>query len=247
MKKMLLLSFPLVLASLTAAHATPIAGVIDNSVSGFDMAGILVSVEYADGNIKTKKWKADSGDRGYAKRGDKWSLSFDGSNTWYSNNLDDVYYPGDPDRLATWEFEAAKPVSSLTIDAISGGFVFDILAIWDDVWGPTDFPNTDGSGDGWWQENSFTSDATSGYSTTNYFSWEFFDPITINGQPALDLYGGLTINFDNPNTGRIEHMTGAFSFGVDTDKVTPVPEPATMMLVGTGLLGIIGASRRRKK
>jgi len=38
-----------------------------------------------------------------------------------------------------------------------------------------------------------------------------------------------------------------FSFGIANNKVAPVPEPATMLLFGTGLAGLVGTRIRREK
>lgn len=250
MKKLAFMVSAFMLAMVSYAQANVVYyGITESTVSGSDMAGMGVTVTTYDGKSTTKTWQDLGGDRGGAHSGDQWSLEFDGSDTWFSNDLDDAL--GTPDRLATWEFTASKPVSSFTIDAYEGNIWFDILAIWDDEWNETGFGNTPGSEDGWWQENSYTNDDTSG---SNFFSWEFSNPLEVRGTTGGDLFGSLTINFDNPETTWIETMSGTFNFGLDTDKgglvfgsPKPVPEPATMMLFSAGLASLFGVSRRRRK
>lgn len=48
---------------------------------------------------------------------------------------------------------------------------------------------------------------------------------------------------NNPFTG--SEMTFAFSIAGDSVAPAPVPEPATILLIGTGLVGLAGASRKK--
>lgn len=41
--------------------------------------------------------------------------------------------------------------------------------------------------------------------------------------------------------------TGSFHFDVITESVAPVPEPSTMLLIGTGLIGLMGFRRKFRK
>jgi len=52
-------------------------------------------------------------------------------------------------------------------------------------------------------------------------------------------------------------LTGGYSYGVDvfiytdancgTRAIAPVPEPATMLLIGSGLIGLAGVRKKFKK
>jgi hypothetical protein len=87
-----------------------------------------------------------------------------------------------------------------------------------------------------------------------YYNFDYSDQEfgwSLAGWAELNLYGSLTVT--------IERMWGDFNLGYSTltaigdngydgVDVAPVPEPATLILMGIGLLGIAaGASRRKSK
>jgi len=198
MKKLLLLVSAFLFVAVTSLHATQIYSVEDYAISGSDMAGMRVTVEVEDGNetTETKTWEATTGNNGRAKKEDSWELNFNGPNTWFSNDLDDLV--DEPGRDVYWEFSSTVDVKSFTIDAIAGNIVFDIFAIWTDDWSPTNYGNSEGSGDGWWQENSYTDAKTTnkGDDDDLGFEWEFDTPIAVGSEtPARTRYGDTFLYF----------------------------------------------------
>ena len=107
-----------------------------------------------------------------------------------------------------------------------------------------DFTNNDGTWftTGYSAASAFTVDAylTDGSMVSTIGASNLYSPM---GFLTVTATAGLSIDYlvlhDTGNQWLVDDMSG------DASGVNPVPEPSTILLVGTGLLGIIGFGRKR--
>lgn len=67
------------------------------------------------------------------------------------------------------------------------------------------------------------------------------DPLETLYNLSVDIYGVSRINFNT-----VGGTTGAWLFASNDPATLATPEPATLLIMGSGLLGLYGARRRRK-
>ena len=191
------------------------------STTGAMMDGMTVTATFNDATQQTLYWADTVVDAGGVNGITNWSLNMSGDTfSGYWNLLVD----------------ASLTLTNLFIDAGTGDTVFDV------IYGSGDLNDyhSPGSALGRPFTTAYIGDLTATYR----------DRVAVGGYLYGDLYRTLTLDFgSNGFSGNMD-----LNFTADTDNLkiagdikpaNPVPEPATLLLLGTGLIGLAGSQRKK--
>jgi hypothetical protein len=150
----------------------------------------------------------------------------EGDNLYYTHDINDDV-----------NFLAGDIVTSanLSLDFVNDKYDFVVTGFWDQyISDPTEHIYYAFDGGAW----SYLGEVDNG----QYDIGLDVSLLNIDGQLSVAL---AVSNWDNGNTDAWLHKS--VLSGIADDAPAPVPEPATMLLFGTGLAGIAGLRSRRKK
>ena len=241
-----------VISELTSGGSVVIVDkVSSHNTAGDDMTGIQVTVGFLNGPSQTASWA------GGAFWGNTWSLTMDDTrSTTPNDNIYSTY--GDPNNAlgyAWWNFKYAASatdiVRSITIDGNvinSVGIAFDKIN-WPGSPAPIP-PKSQNSANGFGFEFQGTPSNLVSDATALQITYQYNNAISLNNAtPIFDLWEMLTISFGTQNDRYGLNSGSNLVFRADTDELiaNPVPEPLSILLLGSGLLGLAGVRRIRRK
>ena len=182
---------------------------------GDDMDGMKIIATFSDATQQTLFWADTAVDAG-GVTGTGWSLGVN-----VDTFLEDA-----------WTLRFNSPSLTLTnlfIDAGKGDTVFDV------VYGSN---ASQGSAFGKPFNTGYNGDLTATYR----------DRVAVGGILYGDLYRTLNLDFGSNGFGGVMNFTADadnLKFAGDIEPANPVPEPATLLLLGTGLIGLAGSQRKK--